>query len=323
MQGGYDTTHGRRYTFTGTLPSTPPQSFLNVEGPGGAPSYVISEFEQLLQFHVATYMDNDIAGIPQASCQSYSCSTEEKGSLRPFESYESDVPWASNVTHLQERVRNVLTTCVSARRSDAFLQYSWIVERHLKGGEFCSIFCLLFTPGLAVVQLNFAYALFGRPESEEVRAEFGQVALVRRQTETARSIIERSVETVLNKARDRSGQHAQKHLKEDNDVKQMRDPQSPVMSSSDTVTMTISTLMNLVNHTDEHNHVTEDRVRKLLKRFHVPIMPAYAETTSTPGTALRSPVHSAPPELCRATSTPLRRWNMGGVGKNWPTPVAT
>ncbi|EJC99816.1 uncharacterized protein FOMMEDRAFT_49597, partial [Fomitiporia mediterranea MF3/22] len=38
----------------------------------GAPAHVIFEFEQLLQyelcglFHVATYMDNDIAGIPQA-----------------------------------------------------------------------------------------------------------------------------------------------------------------------------------------------------------------------------------------------------------------
>ncbi|TCD64722.1 DNA-directed RNA polymerase II subunit rpb1 [Steccherinum ochraceum] len=32
----------------------------------GAPAHVITEFEQLLQFHVATYMDNDIAGIPQA-----------------------------------------------------------------------------------------------------------------------------------------------------------------------------------------------------------------------------------------------------------------
>ncbi|KAL5513584.1 RPO21_5 [Sanghuangporus vaninii] len=33
----------------------------------GAPAHVISEFEQLLQFHVATYMDNDIAEAPQKS----------------------------------------------------------------------------------------------------------------------------------------------------------------------------------------------------------------------------------------------------------------
>ncbi|KTW31322.1 DNA-directed RNA polymerase II subunit rpb1 [Pneumocystis jirovecii RU7] len=32
----------------------------------GAPMHVVSEYEQLLQFHVATYMDNDIAGQPQA-----------------------------------------------------------------------------------------------------------------------------------------------------------------------------------------------------------------------------------------------------------------
>ena len=32
----------------------------------GSPQHVISEFEALLQYHVATYMDNDIAGQPQA-----------------------------------------------------------------------------------------------------------------------------------------------------------------------------------------------------------------------------------------------------------------
>ncbi|KAK9472205.1 DNA-directed RNA polymerase II subunit RPB1 [Dipodascopsis tothii] len=32
----------------------------------GAPAHVVNEFEALLQFHVATYMDNDIAGQPQA-----------------------------------------------------------------------------------------------------------------------------------------------------------------------------------------------------------------------------------------------------------------
>lgn len=32
----------------------------------GAPPHIVGEFEDLLQFHCATYMDNDIAGIPQA-----------------------------------------------------------------------------------------------------------------------------------------------------------------------------------------------------------------------------------------------------------------
>lgn len=32
----------------------------------GSPQHVVAEFEQLLQFHVATYMDNDIAGQPKA-----------------------------------------------------------------------------------------------------------------------------------------------------------------------------------------------------------------------------------------------------------------
>ncbi|MCJ1358831.1 MAG: DNA-directed RNA polymerase II subunit RPB1 [Icmadophila ericetorum] len=32
----------------------------------GSPAHVVQEFEQLLQYHVATLMDNDIAGLPQA-----------------------------------------------------------------------------------------------------------------------------------------------------------------------------------------------------------------------------------------------------------------
>lgn len=32
----------------------------------GSPGHVITEYEQLLQFHVATYMDNEIPGLPQA-----------------------------------------------------------------------------------------------------------------------------------------------------------------------------------------------------------------------------------------------------------------
>lgn len=32
----------------------------------GAPEHVIREFESLLQYHIATYMDNDIAGQPKA-----------------------------------------------------------------------------------------------------------------------------------------------------------------------------------------------------------------------------------------------------------------
>lgn len=32
----------------------------------GSPSHILNDFEQLLQYHVATYMDNDIAGTPRA-----------------------------------------------------------------------------------------------------------------------------------------------------------------------------------------------------------------------------------------------------------------
>lgn len=36
----------------------------------GAPEHVVREFEALLQYHVATYMDNDIAGQPKAMTKS-------------------------------------------------------------------------------------------------------------------------------------------------------------------------------------------------------------------------------------------------------------
>lgn len=32
----------------------------------GSPAHIITEFENLLQYHVATYMDNDIASLPQS-----------------------------------------------------------------------------------------------------------------------------------------------------------------------------------------------------------------------------------------------------------------
>jgi DNA-directed RNA polymerase II subunit RPB1 len=33
----------------------------------GSPAHVIQEFEALLQYHVATLMDNDLAGLPQST----------------------------------------------------------------------------------------------------------------------------------------------------------------------------------------------------------------------------------------------------------------
>ena len=32
----------------------------------GSPAHILADFENLLQYHVATYMDNDIAGQPKA-----------------------------------------------------------------------------------------------------------------------------------------------------------------------------------------------------------------------------------------------------------------
>lgn len=36
----------------------------------GAPAHIIKELENLLQYHVATYMDNDISGLPAAQQKS-------------------------------------------------------------------------------------------------------------------------------------------------------------------------------------------------------------------------------------------------------------
>ncbi|KAG6899798.1 DNA-directed RNA polymerase II subunit rpb1 [Termitomyces sp. T159_Od127] len=177
----------------------------------GAPAHVISEFEQLLQFHVATYMDNDIAGIPQALQKSgrpvkairarlkgkegrlrgnlmgkrvdFSARTVITGDPN-LELDEVGVPKSIamnltypervtpyNIAYLQELVRNGPTSYPGARyvvrdtgeridlrynkRADAFLQYGWIVERHLRDGDI--------------------------PQSEETRAELSQIAWVPRQ----------------------------------------------------------------------------------------------------------------------------------------------
>ncbi|KAF7426815.1 DNA-directed RNA polymerase II subunit rpb1 [Pleurotus ostreatus] len=158
----------------------------------GAPAYVISEFEQLLQFHVATYMDNDIAGIPQVLQKSGRPVKAIHARLKGMEGRlpgnlmgkrvdflgrtviprdpnleldEVGVPKSIamnltfpervtpfNISYLQELVRNGPTTYSGARYvirdtgeridlrynkcADAFLQYGWIVERHLKDGDY-------------------------------------------------------------------------------------------------------------------------------------------------------------------------------------------
>ncbi|KAE9397212.1 beta and beta-prime subunits of DNA dependent RNA-polymerase [Gymnopus androsaceus JB14] len=227
----------------------------------GAPAHVISEFEQLLQFHVATYMDNDIAGIPQALQKSgrpvkairarlkgkegrlrgnlmgkrvdFSARTVITGDPN-LELDEVGVPKSIamnltfpervtpyNIAYLQELVRNGPTTYPGARyvvrdtgeridlrynkRADAFLQYGWVVERHMKDGDF-----VLFNrqPSLHKMSMMshrvrlMPYSTFRLnlsvtppynadfdgdemnmhvPQSEETRAELSQIAWVPRQ----------------------------------------------------------------------------------------------------------------------------------------------
>ncbi|KAG8968061.1 DNA-directed RNA polymerase II subunit rpb1 [Tulasnella sp. 419] len=227
----------------------------------GAPAHIISEFEQLLQYHVATYMDNDIAGIPQAMQKSgrpvkairarlkgkegrlrgnlmgkrvdFSARTvitgdpnldlDQVGVPRSIAMTltfpERVTPY--NIAYLQELVRNGPQTYPGARfvvrdtgeridlrynkRQDAFLQYGWIVERHLKDGDF-----ILFNrqPSLHKMSMMshrvkiMPYSTFRLnlsvtppynadfdgdemnlhvPQSEETRAELSQIAWVPRQ----------------------------------------------------------------------------------------------------------------------------------------------
>lgn len=227
----------------------------------GAPAHIITEFEQLLQFHVATYMDNDIAGIPQALQKSgrpvkairarlkgkegrlrgnlmgkrvdFSARTvitgdpnlqlDEVGVPRSIAMNltfpERVTPY--NIAYLQELVRNGPSTYPGARyvvrdtgeridlrynkRADAFLQYGWIVERHLKDGDY-----VLFNrqPSLHKMSMMshrvkiMPYSTFRLnlsvtppynadfdgdemnmhiPQSEETRAELSEIAWVPRQ----------------------------------------------------------------------------------------------------------------------------------------------
>ncbi|KAL1667203.1 hypothetical protein EV715DRAFT_255403 [Schizophyllum commune] len=233
----------------------------------GAPAHVVNEFEQLLQFHVATYMDNDIAGIPQAMQKSgrpikairarlkgkegrlrgnlmgkrvdFSARTVITGDPN-LELDQVGVPRSIamnltfpervtpyNIDYLQTLVRNGPTTYPGARyvvrdtgeridlrynkRADAFLQFGWIVERHLKDGDY-----VLFNrqPSLHKMSMMshrvklMPYSTFRLnlsvtppynadfdgdemnmhiPQSEETRAELSQIAWVPRQIVTPQS----------------------------------------------------------------------------------------------------------------------------------------
>lgn len=157
----------------------------------GAPAHVIDEHETLLQYHIATYMDNDLPGQPQSLQKSgrpiksirarlkgkegrlrgnlmgkrvdFSARTVITGDpnldldqvgvphsiARNLTYPERVTPY--NITYLQELVRNGPDEYPGARfiirdtgerinlkynkRADTFLQYGWIVERHLKDGD--------------------------------------------------------------------------------------------------------------------------------------------------------------------------------------------
>ncbi len=157
----------------------------------GAPAHVISEFESLLQWHTATYMDNDLAGQPQAMQKSGRPIKSIRARLKGKEGRlrgnlmgkrvdfsartvitgdpnlqldQVGVPYSIarnltypervtpyNIEYLQNLVRNGPNEYPGARyvvrdtgdridlrynkRAETFLQYGWIVERHLKDDD--------------------------------------------------------------------------------------------------------------------------------------------------------------------------------------------
>ncbi|WFD00426.1 DNA-directed RNA polymerase [Malassezia yamatoensis] len=227
----------------------------------GAPSHILNDFADLLQYHVATYMDNDIAGLPQ-SLQSSGRPVKairarlkgKEGRLRGnlmgkrvdfsartvitgdpnLELDQVGVPRsiARNLTYpervtpfnrayLSELVRNGPNEYPGARyvirdtgeridlkynrRGDIALQTGWIVERHLKDGDY-----VLFNRQPSLHKMSMMahrvklmdYSTFRLnlsvtppynadfdgdemnlhvPQSEEARAELAQIAWVPRQ----------------------------------------------------------------------------------------------------------------------------------------------
>ncbi|MBW0472812.1 hypothetical protein O181_012527 [Austropuccinia psidii MF-1] len=226
----------------------------------GAPAHVITEFETLLQWHIATYMDNDLPGQPQALQKSGRPIKSLRARLKGKEGRlrgnlmgkrvdfsartvitgdpnlqldQVGVPYSIarnmtypervtpyNITYLQQLVQNGPTEYPGARyvvrdtgdridlrynkRADTFLQYGWIVERHLKDGDY-----VLFNrqPSLHKMSMMshriklMPYSTFRLnlsvtppynadfdgdemnlhvPQSEETRAELAQIAWVPR-----------------------------------------------------------------------------------------------------------------------------------------------
>ncbi|KIK60686.1 hypothetical protein GYMLUDRAFT_43543, partial [Collybiopsis luxurians FD-317 M1] len=150
----------------------------------GAPAHVISEFKQLLQFHVATYMDNDIAGIPQTLQKSGHPGKEGRlqgnlmGKCVDF-SVHTVITGDPNLELDEVDVLHSTGECIDLhynKCTDAFLQYGWVVERHLKDRDF-NFMKLYNTPPY---NADFDGDKMNKlvPQSEETWAELSQIAWV-------------------------------------------------------------------------------------------------------------------------------------------------
>jgi len=227
----------------------------------GAPAHVVDEFETLLQYHIATYMDNDLPGQPQSLQKSGRPVKSIRARLKGKEGRlrgnlmgkrvdfsartvitgdpnldldQVGVPYSIarnltypervtpyNITYLQELVKNGPNEYPGAKyvirdtgdridlrynkTASGFLQYGWIVERHLKDDDL-----VLFNrqPSLHKMSMMahrvklMPYSTFRLnlsvtspynadfdgdemnlhvPQSEETRAELSQIAWVPRQ----------------------------------------------------------------------------------------------------------------------------------------------
>ncbi|KAH8508169.1 hypothetical protein H0E87_010337 [Populus deltoides] len=135
----------------------------------GAPAHIISEFAQLLQFHVATYFDNELPGQPRATQRSGRPIKSICSRLKAKEGRIRGVPWsiALNLTYPEtvtpyniERLKELveygphpppgktgakyiirddgqrLDLRYLKKSSDHHLELGYKVERHLNDGDF-------------------------------------------------------------------------------------------------------------------------------------------------------------------------------------------
>ncbi|GJZ09185.1 RNA polymerase II largest subunit [Tanacetum coccineum] len=187
----------------------------------GAPAHVISEFCQLLQFHIAAYFDNEFLGQPRATQRSGRPIKSICNRLKAKEGRIRGVPWsiALNLTYPET------VTPYNKERDDG----QRLDLRYLKGDHHLELgYKAWFSIGIGD---TIADASTMETINETIfRAKNEVNGLIRAaqynqlEPEPGRTMMEsfeNKVNQVLNKARDDAGSSAQKSSSESNNLKAM------------------------------------------------------------------------------------------------------